>query len=375
MVLAGGGFRFGYYLGMHAAAVDAGQEPDLLLATCGGAVAGAIIRNLPDSAARKAWLASPQMYEFFRGLRSGPRATPLRALAGIALRRMNGARAARIPDLFNDYLFEIPPVLPLPPERAPARGAMSAAPTTPSSALAPVPVSGIVPALAIVGGRLLFGPDEAGQLRQGRAIYRVTLFGDERTAALASGQASAIGRDGWTDAVAHDLAIDTTMPLADVARISIADMVYFRCQSAGGADYTGGAIDLFPIELARCLARHVSMEMKQAYDQQTAIPALRAVFGIDANARLRHVHGQPADVWIDTSDVSQALRGTGIQKRIAWRANRVQLVAPATYERYVADVETQWQYGYQRAQEAYALAAQGRSPAMRNATRHNKATA
>lgn len=385
MVLAGGGFRFGYYLGMHAAAVDAGQEPDLLLATCGGAVAGAIIRNLPDSAARKAWLASPQMYEFFRGLRSGPRATPLRALAGIALRRMNGARAARIPDLFNDYLFEIPPVLPLPPEPMPPSGAMSAAATTPppapehlaATALAPASAtaSAIGPALAIVGGRLLFGPDEAGQLRQGRAIYRVTLFGDERIAALAAGQSSAIGRDGWTDAVAHDLAIDTTMPLADAARISIADMVYFRCQSAGGADYTGGAIDLFPIELARCLARHVTMEMKQSYDQLTAIPALRAVFGIDANARLRHVHGQPSDVWIDTSDVSQALRGTGIQKRIAWRANRVQLVAPATYERYVADVETQWQYGYQRAQEAYALAAQGRHPAMRNATRHNKATA
>jgi len=398
MVLAGGGFRFGYYLGMHAAAVDAGQEPDLLLATCGGAVAGAIIRNLPDSAARKAWLASPQMYEFFRGLRSGPRATPLRALAGIALRRMNGARATRIPDLFNDYLFEIPPVLPLPPEPAPP-GAMSVAAATPppgpenlaatappcepvsvaASALrpasAPALASWIVPALAIVGGRLLFGPGEAGQLRQGRAIYRVTLFGDERIAALAAGQPSAIGRDGWTDAVAHDLAIDTTMPLADAARISIADMVYFRCQSAGGADYTGGAIDLFPIELARSLARHVTMEMKQAYDQQTAIPALRAVFGIDANARLRHVHGQPADAWIDTSDVSQALRGTGIQKRIAWRANRVQLVAPSSYERYVADVETQWQYGYQRAQEAYALAAQGHRAAMRNATRHNKATA
>src|SRR5471032_1530523 len=133
MVLAGGGFHFGYYLGMHAAAVDAGQEPDLLLATCGGSVAGAIIRNLPDSAARKAWLSSPQMYAFFSGLRSGPRATPLRAVTSIALRRLNGARAAHIPDLYNDYLFEIPPVLPLPPE--------------------PTVASASAPALAILGGK------------------------------------------------------------------------------------------------------------------------------------------------------------------------------------------------------------------------------
>ncbi|MBV6323369.1 hypothetical protein KVP70_20760 [Duganella sp. HSC-15S17] len=353
MVLAGGGFRFGYYLGMHAAAIDAGQEPDLLLATCGGSVAGAIIRNLPDSAARKAWLASPQMYAFFSSLRSGSRATPLRAVTSIALRRLNGARAAHIPDLYNDYLFEIPPVLPLPPE--------------------PALASACAPALAILGGRLLFGPGEVGQLRQGRAIYRVTLFGDARTAALAAGQPSAIGRDGWTNAVAHELEIDTAMSLADAARISIADMVYFRCQSAGGADYTGGVIDLFPIELAQCLAQHISMEMKQSYDQFTAIPALRSVFGFDANQRLRHVHGQSVDVWIDTSDVSVALRGTGVQKRIAWRHNRVQLVAPASYEQYVADVETQWLYGYRRAQEAYELAAQGRRAAMRNEDKHNKA--
>ncbi|WP_235922843.1 patatin-like phospholipase domain-containing protein [Rugamonas aquatica] len=354
MVLAGGGFRFGYYLGMHAAAIDAGKEPDLLLATCGGSVAGAIIRNLPDSAARKAWLASPQMYEFFSGLRSGPRATPLRAVVSIALRRLNGARAARIPDLFNDYLFEIPPVLPLPPE--------------------PAPASASAPALAILGGKLLFGPDEVGQLRHGRAIYRVTLFGDARIAALAAGQPSAIGRDGWTNAVAHELEIDTAMSVADAARISIADMVYFRCQSAAGADYTGGVIDLFPIELAQCLAQHISIEMKQSYEQFTAIPALRSVFGFDANQRLRHVHGQSVDVWIDTSDVSEALRGTGVRKRIAWRSNQVKLVAPASYEQYVADVEAQWLYGYRRAQEAYELAAQGRRVAMRNEDKHNKAS-
>ena len=53
LVLAGGGFRFGYYLGIHAAAEEAEYVPDLLLATCGGAVAAAVIARLPDAAARK----------------------------------------------------------------------------------------------------------------------------------------------------------------------------------------------------------------------------------------------------------------------------------------------------------------------------------
>jgi predicted acylesterase/phospholipase RssA len=351
MMLSGGGFRFGYYLGMHAAAVDAGQAPDLLLATCGGAVAGAIIAGLPDSATRKAWLASPEMYAFFRGLRSGPRAAPLRALANVARRRLDHGKAARIPDLYRDYLFEIPPQLPLPPPPAEHAGG---------------------PALAIIGGKLLFGPQDVGQLRRGRPIYAVTLFCDDRVAALASGLPSAVGA-GWTDAVAASLDIDTAMPRADAARISIADMFYFRCQTAGGADYTGGVVDLFPVELAFSLAGHVTMEMKQSYDQLMAIPALRAVFGIDGNHRLRRVHGHPVDVWIDTTDVSQALRGSGVQKRIDWRRNRITLAAPSSYARYVADVEAQWRYGYQRAQEAYALAARGGGFRMRNADRYNEA--
>ena len=350
MVLAGGGFRFGYYLGMHAAAVDAGQEPDLLLATCGGAVAGAIIAGLPDTASRKAWLGSRRMYEFLGDMRSSDRATPARALLDVARRRLDGGRAAHVPDLFGDYLFELPPVLPLPPAG-----------------------HGSGPALAIIGGKLLFGPHEVGQPRGGRAIYSVTLFCDSRAAALADGLPSAIGADGWTDAVTPALLVDTEMPVADAVRISIADMVYFRCQAALGADYTGGVIDLFPVELARGLARRVTMEMKEAYDELLAIPALRRAFGFDGNRRLRHVHAQPVDVWVDTSDVRRALQGCGVRKRVDWRRNRVRLVAPSSYERYVADVDALWNYGYERAREAYTLAEQGRRPPMRNSTRLNEA--
>lgn len=326
MVLAGGGSRFGYYLGMHAAAVDAGRVPDLLLATCGGALAGSIIAGLPDTASRKAWLMSPQMYAFFSNQHSGPRSTLLRALTGTALRYMQRTPAVRIPDLYRDYLFEMPSVLPLP------SGAIS-------------------PALAIVGGKLLFGDDEVGLLRGTRPLYQIMLFGNERIAALADGAPAAI--HCWTNAISSVLQADTTMAMVDAVRISITDMFYFKAQQANGEYYTGGAIDLMPVELAHRLAHHVTMEIKQPYDQMMAIPALRAVFGIDGNARMKHVHAQHADTWIDTSDAHIALGGTGIQKRLDWLANRIQLIAPASYDQYVTDVEMQWRYGYERAQKAY----------------------
>jgi predicted acylesterase/phospholipase RssA len=101
MVLAGGGFRFAYYLGMHAAAVETGNKPDLLLASCGGAIAAAVIQALPDDRQRKAWAASPALYRYLSNVESTAQAAILPAFAGAVRRRLQGGRAAIIPDLFN----------------------------------------------------------------------------------------------------------------------------------------------------------------------------------------------------------------------------------------------------------------------------------
>ncbi|MFP5393094.1 MAG: hypothetical protein ACLGI6_16360 [Gammaproteobacteria bacterium] len=339
MVMAGGGFRFGYYLGMHAAAVEQGRAPDLLLASCGGAIAAALIQSLPTDAERRAWLASRSMHGFLRSLGSTPHAHIGRVLAGVLRRRIDAGAALRIPDLFNDYLFELPAHLPLPPQ--------------PPSASVDV---------AIVGARLLYEPGEAGQQRAGRALFEETVFASARAAGLLDGAPCAVGGQ----AIAATVAVDTHMPLPDAVRISIADMFYFRSHGHGAHHYTGGVIDLFPIELAHRLARRVSIETKAPFHQLFAIPALRAVFGIDGNARLRHVHGQPADTWIDTTDVSRALRQHGLRKRISLRDGRVHLAAPQRYADYVHSVEAQWRYGYERMREA--LAGERR---MRNISRHN----
>ena len=168
--------------------------------------------------------------------------------------------------------------------------------------------------------------------------------------------------------MAPGLLLDSGMPVADAVRSSITDMLYFSCHPHGGKHYMGGVIDLFPIEIAHGLARHVTMEAKPPFGQALAIPALRKVLGIDGNARLKHVHAQHAHAWVDTSDISHALRGSGMQKRIDWLGNRIRLAMPATLAEYVKDVDAQWQYGYQRGMEAYA------SPGLRlrHATRFNR---
>jgi hypothetical protein len=334
LVLAGGGFRFGYHLGIHAAAEETGKAPDLLLASCGGAVAATAIQRLPDAAARKEWLASREMYEFFASLRSTSRAAPLPMLAGATRRWLGRAAAPVIPDLFDDHLFSLPTTLPLPPPAA-------------------VPHDG--PDVAIVGARLLFGRRDIGLPRGGRALYAETVFGNERVAALLAGMAGPVADQRWSGgAISTRLELDTAMPVEDVVRISLADMVYFRCHQYCRDYYTGGVVDLYPVELARRLATHVTMERKPEPDAWLVAPAWRSVLGIDGAARLRHVHAQPADVWLDTLDMALALRGQGIAKAFRWRENRLRLVAPATYAAYQAQVDAQWQYGYRKGLDAFA---------------------
>lgn len=339
LVMAGGGFRFGYYLGMYRACQLQGKAPDVILASCGAAIAGALIRHLPDDEQRLAWISSPQMHAFWRGLQANPDISLWRAIRALGKRALFANDARRIPDLFQDYLFDIPPDLPLPPERS-YPGA---------------------PALAIVAGRLLYRQDEVGKIRAGKKLFAETIFTEPRVAALLAGMPSPLASDLHKNSVvAPQIEFATQTPVADAVRASIADMYYFRCHQIGEQHFSGGVIDLFPIEIARRLATEVMMERKGWYDRHIELPALRMVLGINGNHRLRHVLQQEADVWIDTSDMETALVQHQISKQIQWRRNRIVLRVPERYDDFVSMVRLQWDYGYQRALQALAQAAAGR---------------
>ncbi|WP_110257389.1 patatin-like phospholipase family protein [Undibacterium pigrum] len=354
MVFAGGGFRFGIYLGMYAAACEAGRAPDVLLASCGGSIAASIISGLPDDAQRKAWLSSEDMYHYWSGLQSSPRAGIVRTLALAAKRGFSRGSAATIPDLFNEYLFEIPSELPLPKVAASEQSV----------------------ATAIIGGKLLFNENEVGQLRGQRKLFAETVFCDPKAAALLDGMASPLADARWGEhAISEELLCDVQTSTSLAARISITDMFYFRCHAHANGHYFGGVLDLFPIEVARRLADEVMMEFKQSFDQAFSIPAWRTVLGLDGNARLRYVNGQPVDVRIDTSDVATLLNKEAVQKKLDWRRNRITLQMPKNYATYVAYMEAQWQYGYARGMEAFTREAAYDETMIRSSDKYSRGMA
>ena len=42
------------------------------------------------------------------------------------------------------------------------------------------------------------------------------------------------------------------------------------------------------------------------------------------------------------------LKSQQLKKHLNWRHNKIELLAPNTYTAYVAMIDAQWQYGYQR---------------------------
>lgn len=352
MVMAGGGFRFGIYLGMYAAACEAGQTPDVVLASCGGSIAAALIHREPDVARQRAWLASPEMYNFWTGITPAPSATIHRVLLAVAHRAMDPRPAPKVPDLFNHYLHALPPLPALPTPDAAQR---------------------LGPDVVLVGSRLLYSPADVGQPRGQRKLFAQTVFCQARAAHLVDGMPAPLGGSEWgNSAVAPLVATDTSMPLDMAARISVSDMYYFACHPRGDSHYMGGVVDLFPIELAHRLAHRVVMEFKAPFDQLMSVPAWRAVLGTDANQRLRQVHAQHADAWIDTSDIMQALDKPYMRNVLDWRKNRVRLEHTPSYAEFVQHMDDHWNYGYARGREAFARGASGSQEGMRLVTRYNR---
>lgn len=338
LVMAGGGFRFAYYLGIYETLRAANKQPDVLVASCGASIAASLIHQLPNHESRMAWLCSKEMHAFYLGLKSNPKKGLLLALYDVIARAIYRSGVTHYPDLWNDYLFAIPEYLPLPESHATYDGA---------------------PALAIVAGRILYQPNDAGAkiVQSPSSLFQEVIFANQGLVQHLHGMPSPVHVDQLANSVvASHVELIHDASLGDAVRASISDMYYFPCHTIQSANeemhYVGGVIDLFPIEIARRLANEVVMEVKAPYDLLMGNPAVRSVMGFNGNERLRQVMNQSADVWVDTRSMEVDLKEHQILKRLNILKNQICLDVPQSYEDYVRGVQMQVEYGVRCAQLA-----------------------
>ena len=330
VLFSGGGTRFGLYLGMYAALDELGLKPDLLIATCGGSLAAAIIQAFARDADRKSYLQSEEFYRFF----CGHRLTEQRHLGKLGLyvlkKQWDKRSAPYLEDVFDRYLVKMEHDL---------------------SPLLPTlnrPFSQEIPSI-IIGSRMLFDRSEVGERRGERKLYQKVLMGN--ATALSNVNLDRIqlqGENYSQSAVAPTTVINSSVTLLEAVRISMSDMFYIEPIERNGEYYAGGAIDLVPVELAQSLATEVIGERKQLYKLQEE-GLVRAVLGFSGNQRLRDINQQFRDIrWIDTRDAAQQLVGNYCRKGIDWRRFEITLSLPTSLDEFAAAMEAQWNYGYSK---------------------------
>lgn len=333
VLFSGGGTRFGLYLGMYAALSELGLKPDLLIATCGGSLAAAIIQSFATDSERKSYLQSEEFYRFF----CGHQLTEQRHLGNLGWyvlkKQWDKRQAPYLEDVFDRYLVnmehDLSPLLPTLNR----------------------PFSKEMPSI-IIGARMLFDRSEVGKKRGQRKLYQKVLLGNATALAKVNPDSIQIQGENYAQsAVTSTIEINPQITLLEAVRISMSDMFYIEPIHWKGDYYAGGAIDLVPVELAQSLAAEVICERKQSYKLQEE-GLVRAVLGFSGNQRLRDIDQQEQGIrWIDTADAAEQLNGNYCKKSIDWRRFEIALSLPASLDEFAAAMEAQWQYGYRKTLE------------------------
>jgi hypothetical protein len=154
-------------------AENQGQAPDVVIGSCGGAIAVTIANILSTNEERRAFLESREFYELLQSAKLAYTSIfhGLWNVSKFVLDRL--PFNDRVPDLFDG------PLLAMPKEFV--------APTLNK----PFLTSGI--RAVIIASRMHFNPEDVGTPRDGKKLLQEVFFTDEETAGLLKGLQSEIG--------------------------------------------------------------------------------------------------------------------------------------------------------------------------------------
>ena len=342
VVFAGGSLRFGYYLGVYQALCEHDKHPDIILASCGGALAVAFLELAPEPKTALALLQSPTAYQMFCRFygvvpaHQGKFVLPaVRRFVGVILSQSKQALDQKTLDsLYSQALFAIKDENSYPLWQS-DKFAQDLA-NLPSS-------SGQSMASLIVLSRLQ--AVETGYRWQ--LVVRPSATVGAGVRARLDGTPCAL-HDYQPKRIAPTVAVQD-LPLAVAVRASISDMYYLSPISHHGQTLFGGVLDLTPVELASLFADEVFIDDKLPYDRLLAVPAIGSCFGFDPNMRLNEVRqkSHPASVhWLPLAD-SRRYVPTLIGKRYNWRCGSIDGVYP-TFAEFQHIAHRQYIYGYQK---------------------------
>lgn len=337
MMMSGGSSRFGYYLGIYAAFIDADRKPDAIFASCGGSIAAGIISAFDSIDEQKEALMSQEIYHMTRRVSTSTKHSLLSISLEACQRYFNQSPTLTFPDLSALALFEI------------ENDHLPFFPFTPSYSANELEI-------VVIGSKLCFSPHQIGEKRADAPLFEEVIFSSDKTASAFSNKRFS----PKTSLVSENITATSSVSLQDSIRISMSDIYYFSPYQVKQEYYMGGMLDLVPFELASSCSDVISLENKQPFSALTAVPAFNRLLGFDPNDSLRKIKLRAQDISIDTADSPTALKHHEIRKNIQWLSNRITLEVP-TFDEHRKMMRAQWDYGYLKGQQALNNISKGKT--------------
>ena len=344
LVFAGGGMRFGYYLGVYQAFYEQKGVPDVIIASCGGALMSAVLHTTSHPKTAYQLLSSPACYQLCCRLYGKVPPSALTYSKPAFFRWWHWQKSKYQPSIMahsvtQDELSAL--FVSLFAIKDDILWQQQAFDNLLSSL--DVPSSPKINSLMVLS-RL--GDDGRWQqvLRPSHAWLSDYLTWQSLPCALFKYNPQRI----------HPQIAIHQLPLGLAVNIGVSDMYYLSPMSWQGHHWLGGVMDLTPVEVASALADEVWIDDKPHYQRWLAEPAIFSCFGFSANQRLEDVKraNHTAKVhWLPLADCQRLPAIVG--KRYDWRQGYIKGVYP-DFAKFQHIIHQQWQYGYERT-KAYLM--------------------
>ena len=337
LIFGGGSFNFTIHLGMLAGVRHMGYEPDLLIGTCGGGLACAVINRFPSSDDQKAFIQTKDFFDFIHTVKPNRLSIPylMSHLIRMQVRYLYGKWTHRpntfIPNFLEKSIFRIDDPMNLVNFQK--------------------PFSSTFPRLLMTAGKILIDPHTRPLQNTHQKILKEVFFTDDQTASFLENFKSNISRfypDSFlipeTETIMH-----WTADLA--ARAAIADPFLINPFRKEGTYYLSGSINLYPLELARHLSKKIIIPYSPRFGFIDQV-VLRHFYGYDNIERYTYITAQAVDHWVDFTDYTPAMKDHGFEPVGDYLRGKILHRVPKDLNAFRKYALKQWEYGFYRAQEA-----------------------
>lgn len=342
LIFAGGGLRFGYYLGIYQAYYEHYQKPpELIIASCGGAIALSILSLCPNPMKAQDFFKSYACYQM---------------LCRIKSRTSHSLKTYAIPAL-SRYLKHKTPFI------------------NHQTLLSEKYYQSLYhQALFCIddeNNKPLFYADdflkECGQYNNCNDFNSIIIFsqlnkthnGYQWQECLSCSNKNIknhlLNQNISSPLYAYnsvrvqqELNIMDNLPIEMAMRASMADMYYLTPILYQDNILFGGVLDLMPIEIANKISNTIFIDDKPTYDNYLAIPAIDNIFGFNANQRLQDLkQNTNSNIhWLPLADNRTQIDAL-LKKQYRLKQGGIQPIYP-TFDEFKQRMQTQIDYGYRR---------------------------